>query len=410
MTKLGFLELHEIGRVPVNKLPVEVVERKGLGHPDSMCDGIVERFGFYLLKYYYEHFGIPLHYNVDKCVLVGGQSKPRFGGGEILTPIFVHIVGRATNEVKTEEGVEWIPVEILAKKAMADFIKENFRFLNPYEHMRLETSVRPGSVDLVHLFKKQKSSPLANDTSIGVGFYPFSPTEEICLKVEKFLNSKALKEKLPAVGEDIKVMCVRRNRKLRITIAAAIVSKFVRDINEYVSIKEEIKEEVEKNVLDKYRNEFDEISVYVNTADDIERGIVYITVTGTSAEAGDDGQAGRGNRANGLITPYRWMSIEAAAGKNAYNHVGKIYQIFAQQLAQKIVEEVTGVMEASVILVSTIGKPIDQPQLLDVGIIPEERISIESIRVDVEGVIESELERLPKFWKEYLEKGGFPVF
>lgn len=52
------------------------------------------------------------------------------------------------------------------------------------------------------------------------------------------------------------------------------------------------------------------VTVVINAADNYEKDIVYLTVTGTSAECGDDGQVGRGNRANGLITPYRPMTLE----------------------------------------------------------------------------------------------------
>ncbi len=62
----------------------------------------------------------------------------------------------------------------------------------------------------------------------------------------------------------------------------------------------------------------------------------------TSVEMGDDGATGRGNRGNCLITPMRPMSIEAIAGKNPVNHVGKIYNVIAQQVAEEtgdLVEE-----------------------------------------------------------------------
>jgi S-adenosylmethionine synthetase len=58
----------------------------------------------------------------------------------------------------------------------------------------------------------------------------------------------------------------------------------------------------------------------------VKPSTVYLTVTGTSAEAGDDGEVGRGNRVNDLITPYRPISLEAAAGKNPVTHVGQNLQ------------------------------------------------------------------------------------
>jgi S-adenosylmethionine synthetase len=108
------------------------------------------------------------------------------------------------------------------------------------------------------------------------------------------------------------------------------------------------------------------VEVEVNTGDDPERGIVYLTVTGTSAEAGDDGEAGRGNRVNGLITPYRPMTLESVAGKNPVTHVGKLYNLAAGLVAASLVDELPGVVEAECRLVSQIGRPVHDPQLADV--------------------------------------------
>ena len=86
-------------------------------------------------------------------------------------------------------------------------------------------------------------------------------------------------------------------------------------------------------------------------------------MTGTSAEAGDDGEVGRGNRVNGLITPFRPMSLEAAAGKNPVSHVGKIYNVLARQIAEAIVSEMPEVAAAQCYLVSQIGRPVTEPAI-----------------------------------------------
>ena len=105
----------------------------------------------------------------------------------------------------------------------------------------------------------------------------------------------------------------------------------------------------------------------MNLADDYSSGSVYLTVTGTSAEMGDDGSVGRGNRANGLITPYRSMSIEAASGKNPCTHTGKLYNLLAKDIAKEIVETLP-VQASNVLLLSQIGKRIDQPLQADISL------------------------------------------
>ena len=96
----------------------------------------------------------------------------------------------------------------------------------------------------------------------------------------------------------------------------------------------------------------------VNTGDIIDKDIMFLTITGTSAEAGDDGQVGRGNRANGLITPGRVQTLEAAAGKNSMNHVGKLYSLVANRAARKVIEAAKGdIVECQIRIVSQIGHP-----------------------------------------------------
>ncbi len=412
MENESIFRIYPTSRIPINELPVEIVERKGLGHPDSICDGAVDNIARYLTKYYYDTFGQPLHFNVDKAVLVGGRAAPHFGGGEVLEPIILHIVGRATVKVKTSEGVEEpVPIGSLVLRGIRDYINNNFRYLNPYEHVVIEYDIRPGSADLVSLYDRTKEEgiPLSNDTSLGVGYAPLSETERVCLKIEKYLNSDNVKEKYPAVGEDIKVMCVRKGKKIDVTLAMAAVSRHVKNMDDYISLKEEI-HDVVLDIASKELEEKEIGKLRINTADKINEGSVYITVTGTSAEAGDDGQVGRGNRANGLITPMRPMTIEAAAGKNAYNHVGKIYQIAANRMASKIYNEVGGIREVYIMLVSTIGKPITEPQIVNVEyLLDDPNASKSDIRNDIAGIINEVLNYLPRLWRDFME-GKIVVF
>ncbi len=384
----------------MDKRPVEIVERKGLGHPDTICDEIGERIALYLTRYYYKAFGVPLHFNVDKCVLAGGRAQPRFGGGKVIEPILLHFVGRATLQVWEGSKEEEVPVGVLIRNAVIDWISENFRFLDPQKHISIIYTIRPGSVDLRGIFERIKENevPLANDTSIGVGFAPLSEAEKICLEAERFLNSKDIKKKYPAVGEDIKVMCVRRGDTIRLTIAMATIDKELSSASDYLSLKETVKSELYRH-LSKLTNR--DLYIEINTADDPSKELYYITVTGTSAESGDDGQIGRGNRWNGLITPLRYMSIEAHSGKNPVSHVGKIYQYAAQKAAEKIYNEI-GLEEVYVLLVSTIGKPITKPQIAYIQYI-DDREDMD-VKNEIESIVREVLESLPKFWRRYIEE------
>ncbi|RLF13401.1 MAG: methionine adenosyltransferase, partial [Thermoprotei archaeon] len=344
--------IEELNQKPIEEQIVEIVERKGIGHPDSIADGIAEEYSRKLCEEYIRRFGVILHHNVDKVLVVGGQARPEFGGGEILHPIYILISGRATTEVRTKEGVESIPIGKLALEAAREWISRNFRYLDPERHIIIDYRVGKGSVDLVGIFELGKGKvPLANDTSVGVGFAPLSETEKLVYETERYLNSEEFKKRVPEVGEDIKVMGLRIGNSIKLTVAAAIISSLTPDPDHYLSVKEEIKETVEKlasRITDK------EVEVYVNTADKPDKNIFYLTVSGTSAEHGDDGMTGRGNRVNGLITPTRPMSLEAAAGKNPVSHVGKLYNVLAFRIAEEIAK-LDEVKEAYVKILSQIG-------------------------------------------------------
>ena len=379
-----------------NFLPIEksdfpeLVERKGVGHPDSVCDAAADACSRALCVYYFENFGRYYHHNVDKAALVGGISKPEFGGGMIIEPEYFMIVGRAINQILKEQKLEYIPVAPICLDACRTVVGNVFRNMdiNSRDHIQFDYAVRPGSIDLTGVFEESDSLdqiPLANDTSFGVGYAPYSDVEKITLEAEKLLNSDAFKDKCPGSGEDIKIMTQRLGNEVDITVCCAMVSKFIKDKSEYVNYTDQMKDAV-LDLSAKIIPER-EVNCSVNVGDNIEKGIFYLTLTGTSAEAGDDGEVGRGNRSNGLITPCRTMSLEAVCGKNPINHVGKIYNVLATNMARAIIEKGQGdIIEAHVKLLSQIGRPITDPWVNSISLIPAENVSFDSIKKVAEEV------------------------
>ena len=391
------IEIEKINYTPIEKQNTELVERKGIGHPDSIADGIAETVSRALSKYYLENYGSILHHNTDECQIVGGQSAPKFGGGVVLEPAEVILVGRAVTDVNDER----LPIRSTAIKAARDYMKKNFMYLNVDTDVTFDCKIGKGSVDLRGLYESKKL--LANDTSFGIGYAPFSETEKIVLETAKMINGK-LKKKLKGLGEDIKVMAGRKKDVINLTIADAMVDSEIPDADHYISVKEELKNIVHDNAL-KYTDR--EVNVYVNTGDDIKRSIYYLTVTGLSMENGDDGSVGRGNRANGLITPNRPMSMEASAGKNPVTHVGKIYNILAFRIANEIVKLSSDINEAQVRLLSQIGKPIDKPEIASVQLIMNGNLN--KVEKDVYSVVDEKLENITDVTKDIVN-GKISVF
>lgn len=341
----------------VEDMPVEIVERKGKGHPDSLCDGAAEELSVALCEFYRQKVSRILHHNVDKAVLVGGASEANFGGGRVLEPIQLYIVGRAT--------LAWngtrIDPESYFKDRIVHRVCQQVRHLRP-EHLQVKLKVRSGSADLQAIFRDEDSPPLANDTSLAVSYAPMSELEKLVLETELFLNSAEGKRRFPQLGEDIKVMGVRNGDEIRLTIAAAFISSMTPDRETYKTVKQQVAEYVQGELAHRFTNR--RVQAFVNTADTDNTS--YLTVTGTSAEAGDDGQVGRGNRVNGLITPYRPMSLEAVAGKNPVSHVGKVYSIMTNLIAKKVKEQIPEAKQVYCYMVSQIGHPINDPQVVSV--------------------------------------------
>ncbi len=343
------------------QLPLEIVERKGLGHPDTICDALAENLSIALSRFYLERFGSILHHNVDKALLCGGAARPAFGGGEVLEPIEIYLAGRATAQYR---GVG-IPIDEIAVEASRAWLRANLRYLEVDRHVRIHPRIRSTSPELATLFlgRGRTGAALANDTSFGTGFAPFDVLEKTVYAAEQALNAPDVKASHPWVGEDVKVMGARQGTQLRLTVACALVGRHVVDLADYHEKKADIRAVVLRAVSETAGAE---VQVEVNTADGKTQDSVYLTVTGLSGEAGDDGQVGRGNRINGLITPYRPMSLEAAAGKNPVSHVGKLYNVLANRIACAVVAESDLVEQADCYLLSQIGRPIDDPQILDV--------------------------------------------
>lgn len=369
---------------PVEDRRAEFVERKGLGHPDTICDSIAEAVSRALCRTYLEEFDHVLHHNTDSVLLIAGESTPDFGGGAIDAPIRIVLGGQAT----AQAGGRTIPINEIAESAAREYLNTHFEHV-PSGYIDIWPHLGPTSTDLQDLFDRENVG--ANDTSIAVGYAPFSETEEIVKTLEP-----RIWQEIDAAGKDVKVMGVRTNDQLHLIIATAILSSRVASVGEYLDVKAQIRELALSHARDRTNRE---IRVDVNTADGPDDKSVYITETGLSAEAGDDGGVGRGNRVTGLITPHRHMSMEATAGKNPVSHIGKLYNALAKRTAERITTE-TKTTFADVHMVSVIGNPITHPDAVDVEAATRDHDEVEDIvrdqagRIDeiTQGIIAGEVE------------------
>ncbi len=399
------ISINSIKGTPVKEQPIEICERKGIGHPDTICDLLLNSVSIVLAREYLKRFERIMHYNIDKGLLVAGEVERRLGGGRVTKPMLLIIGDRATFKVGDEE----VPIKEITIRTAKKWFRENTRLIDAEEHVRYQVELKRGSEALTDIFKrgqdnKRVSQRLpSNDTSAAVGFYPMTDTEISVLETERFLNSDEFKEGHPETGEDVKVMGIRRKNDLHLTIAMAFVDRYIKSENEYFKRKEEVLEAVTDFVSPRIGVE--SVNIDLNTLDRRGRGMggMYLTVLGTSADDGDCGQVGRGNRPNGIIPLNRPAGSEAAAGKNPVSHVGKIYNLLSYRLAREIYEKVPGILETYIWMVSQIGKPVDQPLIASAELILEKNTLLKEVSGDVQEIIESSLEKIDDFCKELIE-------
>jgi len=392
-------------RLPIEAQSLEIVERKGKGHPDTICDAIAESISLQLSQAYQSAFGRILHHNVDKCMLVAGQVKLQPGKGRVIKPMRMIIGGRASSGV----GRKVIPISEVAIETAQNWIKSNLPHVNPIKHMSYQMELQPTSVELGNIFERGSDLLPANDTSAGVGYAPLTPIEQFVLRVENYLNSAGFKAEHPETGQDVKVMGVRMDRHLSLTVAMPFLAKKIDSEKHYFEAKKYALQHLQE-FIHQQPHGCQRVEVKLNALDRVNQGLkgMYLTLLGTSAEQGDSGQVGRGNRVCGLISLNRPMSMEAAAGKNPVSHVGKIYNVWARELAQKAYAQIPGVRDVTVWMVSRIGAPVNQPLVVSAQVEVKKGYSSKRLSGEVQELITYELTDMKGFC-DALANGKFGI-
>lgn len=386
----------------------EFVERKGLGHPDTLSDALAEFLSVNYSNYTLKNFGAVLHHNFDKVGLLGGASFVKFGEGYLTKPIRVLLNGRAS----TKFGDKNIPVEDLLKSWTSEFLLNKFRNLIKESdleiHYNLSTQSSPGKTEdfkstntpRKFWFEPRNFDDLpetkklfSNDTSLGVGYAPYSKLEKLVLDIEETLNSESFKKDHPWMGSDIKIMGTRHGQQFGVTLCIPQIANYVQSIEEY-----EQNIDYAKQVIYKIAKSIgiDNLELSCNTRDNLETKELYLTAIGSSIESGDEGLVGRGNRVNGIISPTRLMSMEGACGKNPVYHIGKIYYVAAHEISKKIFEKFGIANEVS--LISQSGRDLLNPWKTFVTL----QNDFEKTE-EVERFVKEELDKIPEMTKLLLE-------
>ncbi len=388
------IHIQEIDGPTPGELDIEIVERKGIGHPDTICDLVMERISQALCQSYLKYYGRILHHNCDKGLLAAGRVERRYGGGRVVEPMKLIIGDRAT-------FTKDFDVAELAVDTAKKWFRENLPGVDPVRHLTYQVELKSGSEELTDIFRGGSNIMPANDTSAVVGYAPLTETEATVLEAERFLNSSHFKQMYPESGHDVKIMGIRRGDRLGLTVAMPLLDQYITGERVYFQRKEEICQSLLFH-LHSRNDKLRTIAVHMNTLDRAGAGLsgMYLSVLGTSAEDADSGQVGRGNQANGVIALNRPRGSEAAAGKNPISHVGKIYSVLTHRIAAQIYREVSGVRQAVVWLCSRIGDPVDKPQLAAVQVALDGSTQLTTIERAARKIVAREIERMPQFCQE----------
>jgi S-adenosylmethionine synthetase len=211
---------------------------------------------------------------------------------------------------------------------------------------------RPSSI--TDLMDADSANRVANDCCICSAFAPLSPLEQLVLDMERYVNGPVFKQQNPDTGSDVKVIGSHRQNRCSLSVNLPFIAALVTSRTHYLERVAAIETSLQTWAAERMNSPTDVVVNLEKTS-----GRSYLTVTGTVADTGDVGVVGRGNRTNGLITPMRPMSIEAAAGKNPLDHSGKIYAVIAQRLAAEVAQlsETT----AEVYIVTAKERPLSDP-------------------------------------------------
>lgn len=385
------------GKPCIDVTDYEIVERKGIGHPDTLCDTIAEKVSQAYSQYCLDHYGIILRHMVDKIALSGGSAKVKFGGGEMQKPIRLYLNCRFTRTYQSET----IPYLEIVTDVVRKHFEEVLPLLDLDKWLMIvdNTHFAPGpgvvyEADGSTLNERQfffevpqkefavfhDNSLRSNDTSTTVSYSPLSVTEKIVILVEKTLNGKEFKKLYPFVGSDVKVMARRIQKKVDITACVPFIALHTPDKEFYAQKLILLEQLIKEVVLGQHKNY--EVSVSLNTRDNPSKSDYYLTLTGSAIESGDEGVVGRGNRYNGIIPFTRHMSIEACCGKNPVYHVGKIYTAIGSLISSEIFSLLG--LETCVYLTSQMGRSISDPwsayvEVYGGSISPTQRQFIEGI-------------------------------
>lgn len=329
--------------VDPEKLNFEIVERKGVGHPDTLADALAEECSRVYSNYCLKKFGAVLHHNLDKLYIGGGLYQCDYGVQKKVKPINIVTNGRISNQ--------FADTKIDIDKILRGVIKEYIAAVLPHVDVENDLNIVVNSTQNTRIdnwFSPKDRGDIpdseivfANDTSAITAYYPLTTSEKLAIEMERFFwnPDKNLYPKpiYNDIGQDIKVMVIRKNNNIDVVMCIPVIATEAESEKRYFEIIDFYEKKLTEHAKSICKKRGYKVNVTVNAKFSKEKmGTKYLLVKGTSAECGEEGLVGRGNNMQGIIPLYRPNSMEAGAGKNPRYHTGRVLSYVANKLAKEI--------------------------------------------------------------------------
>lgn len=314
-------------------LDVEVVERKGVGHPDTLADGIAELASIRYAEYCLREFGAVLRHNLDKVAVLGGRARFTDTDGTYDRPVRIVVGGRASMSFAGRA----IPVHEILHAAVMEQLSTALpgfeRIAVTVQHETTDSSkyanwFSPVSLDDL----PERGRVCSNDTALLVATAGRTRAETIALLTEAWFRRQ------PWAGSDIKALVVRKGQAFTVTVCVPAVAGHLITAAEFDDAVHQTAGQLAAE-LDK-RLPGPPVRLVCNPRRTSTRAEPlshqYFTLSGSAIDYGEDGLVGRGNARSGLITPAQAAGNEVAHGKNPTYHVGKVGGWLVDQAAAEL--------------------------------------------------------------------------
>ncbi len=362
-------------------LRIEAVERKGVGHPDSLADALANEVSVAFSRRCLDQFGVILHHNLDKLYIGGGNFLNDFGSYQRMQPISVRTNGRMSNMF----GIKHIDVELIQRNAIWQYLSKVLPHLSPED-----VAIAPNTTSfhrVPYRFAPKNKGDIphtvslkANDTSFCVSHWPPTIAESVTYRLERYFWKEEDGFAVPRfreVGQDIKVFVLRKEKHLEITLCVPTISRYTQSHGHYRDLIRHHESSL-RSLAEQLVASFGiVVSLHVNPQEN-----PYMLGVGSCIECGEEGLVGRGNTIMGIISSHRTHTQESWAGKNPVYHTGRVLGYLTAKLARAISARLR--VKCSVSTMTQCGGSLIPPEFLGV--------SVDSTvdQHDIESIVESE--------------------